>query len=163
MSSSVHNPAGQECRAQGSRESCEVQPSREEAQTTDHSLPVSDGIIQQPSPSPETPENDSPTEATPEAMRCDKCALTFQKRHLFNKHHLKHNPPFQCTVRPCDLAFRYRKDLDRHRATRHPETVPGLVLLYCPIPGCKFSIQESPGSSRRDNLRRHFRTRHGDR
>jgi len=163
VSSSSQNPAGQEYRAQGSRESFfGVQPLREEeGLTAVQSLPPNDDIIpEQPVQDEETPEPESPVDMVLEAFRCARCPLTFPKRCLFNKHQKRHDRPFKCAIRRCPRAFQYRKDLNRHRAARHRETVQDLVLLYCGRPGCKFSIEHGPGSSRIDNLRRHIRTQH---
>jgi len=156
-----HNPAGQEYRAQGNRGIFDVQPIREdEGLTTVHSLSPNDDIIQQPVQDAEMPEPESPLDVVPEVFRCAECTQTFPKRHLFNRHNKKHSRPFKCPIRRCNRAFQYRKDLGRHRAARHPETVQDLVLLYCRHPGCKFSSEQGPGSSRKDNLRRHARTQH---
>ncbi|KAH8688625.1 hypothetical protein GQ44DRAFT_720712 [Phaeosphaeriaceae sp. PMI808] len=100
-------------------------------------------------------------ETVDDALRCNECGLTFPKRHLLNTHRKKHNPPFKCTINQCDRAFRYQKDLDRHRKAKHSETTHGSTLLYCPYSGCKFSFERGTGSSRKDNLNRHIRTRHG--
>jgi len=93
------------------------------------------------------------------AFECEKCSETFPKQHLLNKHMKKHFPPFQCN--DCDKAFQYRKDLKRHRESKHPETVEEPTVLFCPYPGCKFSAERSTGSTRRDNLNRHIQTQHG--
>jgi len=161
LPSRSHNPAGQEYRAQGNCLSFEVQPTREEeGLTTVHSLPPNDDIIQQPVQDAETPEPESPVDMVPEVFRCAECPQTFPMRHLFNRHNKKHNRPFKCPIRRCNQAFQYRKDLGRHRAAKHRETIQDLVLLYCCYPGCKFSIEQGLGSSRKDNLRRHARTQH---
>jgi len=92
-------------------------------------------------------------------FECEECSDIFSKRHLLNKHIKKHYPPFQCDK--CDKAFRYQKDLTRHYKSKHPDTVEGFEVLFCPFSGCKFSAERSTGSSRRDNLNRHIQTQHG--
>jgi len=92
------------------------------------------------------------------ALGCNVCSETFSRRHLLNKHMKKHFPPFQCP--DCDKAFQYRKDLKRHRESKHPETLEEHTVLFCPYPRCKFSAERSAGSTRKDNLNRHIQTRH---
>lgn len=169
LSSRSHNSAGQEYGAQGNRASNEVQPWREEedeeqqaGQLTVNSIPINDDII--PGPEPEDAEMSEPEShmaTPPEDLRCDECDKTFEKRHLFNKHHKQHHPTFVCPVDQCHQLFRYNKDLVRHRNDKHPETVPGgPVRWFCPVPECKYSIGRGSGFPRPDNFRRHVRGQH---
>ncbi|KAF2678021.1 hypothetical protein K458DRAFT_395319 [Lentithecium fluviatile CBS 122367] len=105
--------------------------------------------------------SNSRMETAPNALQCDDCELTFAKPHLLNTHRKKHNPSFKCTIVPCDLAFRYKKDLTRHQKAKHPETVDEVSLWYCHYPWCKLSFERGAGSSRKDNMERHIKMRHG--
>jgi len=134
-------------------------PSEEDNNVFVRSLPhteFSDGTaLQQPDSRAEDPQ----VQTADNVLRCDECGVTFPKRHLLNTHLKKHDPPFPCTW--CDKAFRYRKDLDRHLKAKHPGSVEDPTPLYCPYPECKFGSKRGTGSSRKDNLQRHIRTRHG--
>jgi len=92
-------------------------------------------------------------------FQCEECPKTFPQRWLLNKHMKKHFRPFPCG--DCDKAFVFSKDLDRHRENKHPETVGGLTLFFCPVEGCKHSAERSTGTTRKDNMKRHIKTRHG--
>jgi len=167
LPSSSNNPAGQERGAQGETIPNAFQPTEEEEDNIlIRSLPqteISDGILQHSHPHAEASRLSTPMENTDGALRCDDCGLTFPKRHLLNTHRKRHDRPFKCTASQCDRAFQYKKDLERHRHAKHSETVPGIALLYCPHPGCKYSFERGTGSSRKDNLKRHIRTQHGGR
>jgi hypothetical protein len=63
-------------------------------------------------------------------------------------------------VNDCGWAFALKKDLDRHRKTKHPEMVERFVALYCPFERCKYSEGTGRGFSRADNLNRHVNTVH---
>ncbi|KAF1814257.1 hypothetical protein P152DRAFT_456486 [Eremomyces bilateralis CBS 781.70] len=69
---------------------------------------------------------------------------------------MKHSPPFICEAEACGKAFRYRKDLDRHRKTKHLELFQEPVIYHSPYEGCKFSLVGVAGISRGDNLNRHI-------
>jgi hypothetical protein len=59
------------------------------------------------------------------------------------------------------MSFQYKRDFERHRSARHPETVLERSIWSCPYDGCKFSVQQNGGSLRRDNMVRHISTQHG--
>jgi uncharacterized Zn-finger protein len=70
----------------------------------------------------------------------------------FDSRHLKsHEKPFACTESGCPERFQYRKELTRHRRSKHLNSVE---VHVCSHRGCPFS------STRRDNLLRHLRQQH---
>lgn len=75
-----------------------------------------------------------------------------------SRHAKRHTRPFKCTVNGCGWAFALKKDLDRHRKTKHPQMVERFVPLYCPFERCKYSEGMGRGFSRADNLNRHVNT-----
>jgi hypothetical protein len=60
-------------------------------------------------------------------------------------HMKKHTKPFKCGFTPCGQAFRYKKDLTRHRASKHPELVGNAGPLFCPFEGCKYGVELGRG------------------
>jgi len=139
-------------------------PTQEEegTQPTDHRIESQDHYSFQ-----ETHENTGASGSTslitntgPRQYLCEDCSQSFPRQCDLNRHSKKHSLPFSCEV--CHNRFRYRKDLNRHRSAKHPEAVTNFNLLYCPHPGCRFSIQQGIGTTREDNLRRHMQTQHGD-
>jgi hypothetical protein len=94
-------------------------------------------------------------------LRCDECHETFQKPYQLKRHSKKHTRPFKCTTPSCSQSFQYKKDLSRHKKARHSEEIPDYSPLYCPINGCKFAEGAGQSFSRRDNLERHIRSKHG--
>jgi len=116
-------------------------------------------------------QSDLPTDSTntalsndetePQEFQCSECPRSFATRSLLNKHFRKHDPPIKCTLDGCEKTFQWQRDCDRHRNTKHPQMGPGFTLWSCPYYGCKYSIQHSVGSPRKDNVNRHIRTKHG--
>ena len=74
-------------------------------------------------------------------------ALTMSSRHL-----KIHSKPFRCFN--CPKGFRYRKDLQRHRNSKHYEESRDSILYACPIVDCNFT------TTRKDNCRRHLLNQH---
>jgi len=92
---------------------------------------------------------------------CSECSTTFTKKYLLNKHSKKHYPPFKCKTNSCTRSFEHRRDFERHQSARHPEVVLVRSMWSCPYDGCRFSVQQNGGSSRRDNVVRHISSQHG--
>ncbi|KAK0667699.1 hypothetical protein QBC41DRAFT_134431 [Cercophora samala] len=68
------------------------------------------------------------------------------------------NPDFQCIYPGCDLNLRETRALNRHIWSEHREwaqqnNVVRLEEIKCPFPGCTRR-------GRKDNIMRHFRTKH---
>ena len=69
------------------------------------------------------------------------------------RHQRIHGPrPHVCET--CQKRFSYPKDLRRHQAAQHLNSLP---KFHCPHEDCKHRLQ---GFSREDNFRRHLRTKH---
>jgi hypothetical protein len=85
----------------------------------------------------------------PSSYKCTDCSLEFRTPGLrMNHFNRKHNKRYKCD--DCEQAFGLRKDLERHRATRHKallETTYHCTNKDCPTPDKKFT--------RKDNFARH--------
>ncbi|KAH8784681.1 hypothetical protein BGZ57DRAFT_883120 [Hyaloscypha finlandica] len=89
-----------------------------------------------------------------ERFHCDYAGcgeLTFKYESQLKKHVDRHNRPFSCDE--CDEAFGAKKDLKRHRDTKHEKETE----VFCTMPGCK---RAQIGFSRRDNLLKHIHNVH---
>ncbi|RPB13459.1 hypothetical protein P167DRAFT_115461 [Morchella conica CCBAS932] len=62
---------------------------------------------------------------------------------------------YRCPVRGCNLQFKRRAEMDRHKESVHQPS-PGHL---CPIPGCNRGVPDN-GFSRKDNLRQHLKLKH---
>ena len=86
---------------------------------------------------------------------CDGCPKTFEKRSGLSNHKKTHRRRFICQDPSCaEIGFAYRKDFERHKESKHPDTVDGFQRS-CAVPGCKSNVFR-----RMDNFRRHMRTQH---
>ena len=77
---------------------------------------------------------------------------------LLSKHRKLHDRPYRCTVSGCgwsERGFASQGDLDKHMNTRHREQLKQYDIYYCPSQGCHREF------SRRDNVKRHMKIRHG--
>ena len=72
-----------------------------------------------------------------------------------SKHYKQHFHPFLCTYEGCGKSFQYKKDLPRHTKEVHEDSPP----LRCTFPGCTSKLARV-GTTRRDNLKRHIRSKH---
>ncbi|KAI5853272.1 hypothetical protein DFP73DRAFT_36534 [Morchella snyderi] len=62
---------------------------------------------------------------------------------------------YRCSVRGCNLQFKRRAEMDRHKESVHQPS-PGHL---CPILGCNRGVPDN-GFSRKDNLRQHLKLKH---
>ena len=74
-------------------------------------------------------------------------------------HLRKHTRPFECDVVDCVQSFALKEDLKRHLNSKHSEAAHQR-RWYCSVPGCSYKLAWE-GTSRKDSLDRHIRTRHG--
>lgn len=65
-----------------------------------------------------------------------------------------HVKPHHCPIPGCSKAFSEKKDLRRHKATKHGI---GAAIFYCKVAGCEWQLK---GFSRPDTLKRHTRNVH---
>ncbi|PMD59493.1 uncharacterized protein K444DRAFT_412886 [Hyaloscypha bicolor E] len=90
-----------------------------------------------------------------EFTNCGKC---FSHRHKLNRHRKYHLKPYRCLDPSCStrgIAFSLNKDLARHHSQHSGQR------LYCPHRGCSYAFGGGEnGFSRKDNLKRHIKTRH---
>ena len=91
----------------------------------------------------------TPPESACTVYNCSHCPRVFQKRHELNRHLLKHNRPFSCTVLDCGQSFAEKRGLDRHIQSRHAR----INKIQCRY--CNYS------STRSDAVQRHLKTKHG--
>ncbi|KAJ3469659.1 hypothetical protein MRS44_003724 [Fusarium solani] len=106
--------------------------------------------------SPQAP----PASTTNRPLICDQCGETFALLHQLNTHMKKHTRPFHCQEQGCNKRFRYKKDLTHHKESKHPDSVPNLVLFWCPVEGCKDSLGRGAGKPRERNVARHIASQH---
>jgi len=142
-----NTPHGQDPSVEFPFTEASVSESQLPVESTFHSLhqaPVSVLVSRNASPISQQPSEPS--------FPCPSCLETFDKKYKLNRHSKSHSLPFKCDVSGCG-GFRYRKDLNRHIETKHPEQV-GFEGFHCPVDGC---LRQFP---RRDNLRRHMRRLH---
>lgn len=85
------------------------------------------------------------------------CEKTFEHRHEYHRHKKSHTRPAKCTH--CGAGFETSKDVSRHINSIHAPT----KLFFCTFQRCKFSRSsaDSHGFPRKDNWRRHMKSRHG--
>lgn len=106
---------------------------------------------QQPRRQPPRPGGGFPCEV-------EDCGKAYNRHCDLRRHMKTHLDDSQrshkCPV--CSKGFLYPKDVARHEKT-HDESLSSQTQLYCHIPGCT----SSDGFSRRDNLLRHQRKKHG--
>ena len=74
-----------------------------------------------------------------------------------SRHKKSHTRPAKCIH--CGAGFETSKDVSRHINSIHAPT----KLFFCTFQGCKFSrsTADSHGFPRKDNWRRHMKSRHG--
>jgi hypothetical protein len=109
---------------------------------------------------PEDPAVTSFVQGNPQNFQCPECPESFlmpyQLKYVLricsirdktytSTHMKKHTKPFKCGFTPCGQAFRYKKDLTRHRASKHPELVGNAGPLFCPFEGCKYGVELGRG------------------
>lgn len=98
--------------------------------------------------------------STDAVLVCQHCQdrPAFTHRHLYNKHRRKHDRPDQCLV--CGDRFAFKRDLDRHVASKHPDIQAARRRLYfCIHQGCdRAQGGRKKGFPRKDTLERHLRT-----
>lgn len=80
---------------------------------------------------------------------CSHCPRVFQKRHELNRHLLRHNRPYSCSVVGCGQSFAEKRGRDRHMQARHGP-IDKIKCRYC-----EYS------STRSDAVQRHLKSRHG--
>jgi len=97
------------------------------------------------------------TSAAAEDLQCQICQQLFTQRHQLNRHFKqKHEKPNRCDAEGCDAAFGFKRDLERHINSKHG----GGSRFYCQEEGCKYSIENGNGFSRKDHLDRHVEGQH---
>ncbi|KAF2493555.1 hypothetical protein BU16DRAFT_83331 [Lophium mytilinum] len=102
------------------------------------------------------------TQTGPFHCKESKCGAIFPQHKSFQQHIKTHEKPHKCPHKPCEWAFRLRKDLVRHENTHGISSEPGRQIRlgsfsYCRHAGCPSSRK---GFSRHDNLLRHYRNHH---
>ncbi|KAH9217546.1 hypothetical protein DL95DRAFT_459154 [Leptodontidium sp. 2 PMI_412] len=126
--------------------------------------PTSDNSRSLISPNSQAFGTPSPASSTSQRSRqssygCSLCHQVFPKQHLLNRHNTAvHNKRFVCNVQGCDHqeSFGLRKDLTRHRTSRHPLLYPASVY-HCTFVGCPYGPGSPKSFRRKDNRDRHIR------
>ncbi|OAL00316.1 hypothetical protein IQ06DRAFT_143472 [Phaeosphaeriaceae sp. SRC1lsM3a] len=89
------------------------------------------------------------------AFSCGVCPKKFDRRCELNKHISRlHTKRFKCTQQGCTQApFGFEADLRRHVLAKH-NGAELRAIFKCGIDGCNEAF------SRKDNMRRHARSKH---
>jgi len=85
------------------------------------------------------------------------CLRTFTHNHEYNRHKKSHTHPDKC--QHCGRGFETPKDVKRHINDVHETT----RRYFCIVSTCRYSRSvhvERKGFSRKENWRRHMRTKH---
>jgi hypothetical protein len=87
----------------------------------------------------------------------------FSRLCEWNKHMDRHERPYKCQQKGCELnpGFTYSGGLLRHEREVHKMHLTTKVPLYCPFPNCnRSSGGGGEGFTRKENLEEHKRRRH---
>ncbi|KAK4145747.1 uncharacterized protein C8A04DRAFT_35559 [Dichotomopilus funicola] len=80
----------------------------------------------------------------------------FTTKHQFKHHRRYHDSEFKCEFPGCEMGFGTVTHLKRHENDKHYKT----IRFYCQHPGCEFSRQGTRSFPRKDNRKRHMKTKH---
>lgn len=102
------------------------------------------------------PEKELPPLSEDGNMVCPICNRKYRTKHQLNRHKRTHERPLRCNIPGCvsTTGFSFRRDLERHQMTSHPETCGNLIYYQCPNCRQKYITQ--------NNLERHLKTVHND-
>jgi hypothetical protein len=129
-----------------------------------HQFVVKNNLLQPMGPSDDTAEQvpaSTPSTRSSDGIQrlvCHDCPdqPAFTHKYLYNKHRRKHDRPNKCGI--CGQAFAFKRDLDRHVASKHAETTCP-KLHFCFHRGCdRAQGGRLPAFPRKDTLVRHLRT-----
>ncbi|ERF69924.1 hypothetical protein EPUS_05468 [Endocarpon pusillum Z07020] len=93
-------------------------------------------------------------------LACPDCPdkPTFKHRHQYNRHRKSHDRPAKCKIGECRQSFAWKRDLERHIASKHPQATRH-AKFFCPYPSCDRARDGTRGGfPRNDTLTRHLRT-----
>ncbi|PVH84942.1 hypothetical protein DL98DRAFT_484051 [Cadophora sp. DSE1049] len=114
-------------------------------------------ILEAKVPSPQLPSPSSSSSSPGKPHACYHCNKAFSRASDMNKHIKYHTRPITCPVQGCDYTCGRQKDLSRHQHGVHKDMF-GEEEFPCPFEECK---KAGVKFSRRDNLGRHLKRRHG--
>ena len=109
-----------------------------------------------------TPPRNSKDEIFCDHFDCAGKRETFTRACEWNKHMDKHERPYKCLERGCEilLGFTYSGGLLRHNREVHKKNLSTRNPLYCPFHNCNRSLASGHGFTRLENLNEHKRRRH---